>query len=534
MRKTSFCGCLSPISTCERISTSPNSTYHRGFHMLLLVGLLVLCYPIQAMTADAPIELPPLVIDNLLNESIDVAGVPFRYTGAATISFDFSDGPQARPIVQIKGLVEFDLEGFRIAFPEAVYRQARSTSYTEEVTPHSPNVQPQGNGTVVATERIKYEKFHLSNTYCPTWSKPLRTCPKRGLKVAQKTVVISVTLTPTIDKDNNLRIAASSVLDDRGGIPNALLNLVGLMTFNIGSKFLSDTYRSQLSEIRAKLPEEIKALDLEEASEIQLNLNAQNAKFINGESGKLVLQIAYTSDRTYKPRTARFLRNKIVRRFGIKEKKTAVQLAEERTLEIGKESTSFLSVLGDRAKEMSSIIEAKGTKASGVKCVRAPEERSEFCYGETDSNVIAFDPNTRFPALPVKEEDKFLAEILYSSYEFNRHEFLKLISEQRVIMGFLSLPSQSAAQARMEFQLESLSTYDSQMGLFENYVRGRENWARLTENTNFPMKLDILPKSPDPMNVIKGARTFESYMDLGRLETPGSLGNLENKEKLAQ
>src|SRR5262249_42224934 len=68
----------------------------------------------------------------------------------------------------------------------------------------------------------------------------------------QKTIGIKTIATANF-RDEEVLISARSDLDDRDGVPNWLLNVVGLATLNVGSKAISDNYRASLSRIKSQL-----------------------------------------------------------------------------------------------------------------------------------------------------------------------------------------------------------------------------------------------------------------------------------------
>lgn len=65
-----------------------------------------------------------------------------------------------------------------------------------------------------------------------------------------------------LDDSKTLKIEYSTEFDRRGfdiskPLPNLLLNLTGIATFNIGSKWILDNYRSSLSDIELKIKQNI-------------------------------------------------------------------------------------------------------------------------------------------------------------------------------------------------------------------------------------------------------------------------------------
>ncbi|MCP4987623.1 MAG: hypothetical protein GY928_16655 [Colwellia sp.] len=78
---------------------------------------------------------------------------------------------------------------------------------------------------------------------------------KTTYKNFQKTFTSSTLFTPTVNSTlETIDVKGVTSIDDRGGVPNAVLNVVGILTLDIGSKWIRDNYRSKLSDIRSNLP----------------------------------------------------------------------------------------------------------------------------------------------------------------------------------------------------------------------------------------------------------------------------------------
>ena len=119
---------------------------------------------------------------------------------------------------------------------------------------HSFKYQPDAAGNLVAEFAMRYEQYNCWKTKIPEIRDLRVTFKLREFShfEFQKTFDIRSVITPRFS-DVGVIFQSSSTLDDRGGVPDWLLNLVGILTLDIGSKWIRDNYQHQLTEMRQNL-----------------------------------------------------------------------------------------------------------------------------------------------------------------------------------------------------------------------------------------------------------------------------------------
>lgn len=464
-----------PISSC----LSSRLTCLLSF--LLLIGM----YSYAMADHDQP-ELKPLIISNFLSGNMDFDKVPFPYAVSATVKFNQNDDRNIR-MFRLEFLIEADMEALRTAFPIAVQGRLPPETCTTRVTPHSPRVESQGDGTALATERVRYEKFDCGQKICGSL-KRIKTCPVRTPGRFQKTVDLSVRLTPKITSNRDVIIDLSSSLDDNGGIPNFILNLVGAFTYNIGSKLLSDKYQSIISEINTKLPYGTRPIDiLTENEELKELTIPRETKFVT-KSGRLIFQVRYESDRTYRAAVMQRLRDGVKKQFEIQEEKTASEKAKDEIKELRVKTEAIVNQLKKSATELSALLVEKEPNPS-MTCVRLLLKKPGLCYANFYFELAAgsaFRP-------PVREQDLKQATSAFRTYEFERGKFIDVISNQRRIVHLLSLTTQNDVLETIKSQESLVATFDSQIGLFESYMQARKEFETLAVSLGDPGSGDPIP-----------------------------------------
>ena len=191
-----------------------------------------------------------------------LAGVPIKFS--ASTSYQFSESElDGKKMMAIDEIVKMDMEDLRTKWPAIASNKVPPSSCDDRYKPHGFSLRNEGGKSALGTMAVTYENWSCKWTYgtCTT------TGRKHGIpypklykckwevknKNFQKTVDIKTRFSPVI-KDGNLSIDVASSLDDRGGIPDGLLNVVGVLTLNVGSKFMRDNYEATIDSIRAQLP----------------------------------------------------------------------------------------------------------------------------------------------------------------------------------------------------------------------------------------------------------------------------------------
>lgn len=105
---------------------------------------------------------------------------------------------------------------------------------------------------------------------------------KTKYKNYQKTVTVNTIFTPSLDPETKtIDINGSTSIDDRGGIPNIILNTVGVLTLNIGSKWMLDNYRATLSQIEADFPKINEKIFAHIPDAAPISFDMSGARFVN-------------------------------------------------------------------------------------------------------------------------------------------------------------------------------------------------------------------------------------------------------------
>ena len=105
---------------------------------------------------------------------------------------------------------------------------------------------------------------------------------KTKYKNGQKTVTVNTIFTPILNSETKtIDIKGSTSIDDRGGIPNIILNTVGVLTLNIGSKWMLDNYRATLSQIEADFPKINEKIYARTPDAAPISFGMSSARFVN-------------------------------------------------------------------------------------------------------------------------------------------------------------------------------------------------------------------------------------------------------------
>ena len=206
--------------------------------------------------------------------TMSLAEIPIRYV--ASVSYRFSLAQQEGvELMKIEEVVGIDMNDLRNKWPAIASQKVPTSSCENRYSPGGFGMSVS-EGKAVGHMNVTYEDWTCGWTWgtCSTtgyrrvagvrvpYPKLYKCRWETKNKWFQKTVGVDTYLAPR-PVDDELNIEIDSHLDDRGGIPDALLNVVGVMTFDVGSKYMRDQYRSIISDVKSQLPHDVLPVDME-------------------------------------------------------------------------------------------------------------------------------------------------------------------------------------------------------------------------------------------------------------------------------
>lgn len=285
----------------------------------LYYPVLLLCLPMSALSVDLTEfrcqNLMPLQVPRPTSGQVMFGEKPVKYVATTTYSFRPYE-EQGSQLMNIEELVSIDLSDLRTQWSAIASSNIPSSSCEERYSPHDYTIRKNGT-EALGQVSVTYENWLCAWTWgtCTTtgyrnvfgvripYPKVYRCRWESNNKLFQKTVRIDTRFIPKI-VDDELNMEVISTMDDRGGIPNALLNVVGVLTLNVGSKFMLDQYRAIISGIKSQLPSLKNAIPgltiQEEAADLRLaaNLRLQKA-FFDEQNGHIALIIVSSGATKY-------------------------------------------------------------------------------------------------------------------------------------------------------------------------------------------------------------------------------------------